>query len=137
VAAAASAHQFLTFCSATPLQAAIAWALDHLPADYYAAFRAGYDARRQLLTGILRGAGFRVAEPAGTYFALAALDDAWSGDDWSFVRHLIAERGVAAIPASAFYAQDLAAGRRLVRFAFCKGADTIAAAGERLAGRAP
>jgi N-succinyldiaminopimelate aminotransferase len=137
VAAAQAAHQFLTFCSATPLQAAVAWALENFGDDYYAAFQASYATRRDLLIGILRAAGFRLAEPAGTYFALASLDGLWDGDDWSFVRHLVTERGVAAIPASAFYAQAVGEGQHLIRFAFCKTAATIAAAGERLQDRDP
>lgn len=132
ISALQSAHQFITFCAATPLQAAVAFALGNLGADYLAGFRADYEARRHALTAMLRAAGFQAAKPQGTYFALAAFDGLWDGDDWSFARHLVESVGVAAIPASAFYHRDVAEGRRLLRFAFCKQLPSLEAAGARL-----
>ena len=46
---------------------------------------------------------------------------------------LTVEHKVAAIPPSAFYAQDKAEGQRLVRFAFCKQMSTLQEAASRLA----
>lgn len=134
VAAAQAAHQFLTFCPATPLQVAMATALERLDADYFDAFRADYTARRDQLMAGLTAAGFRVAAPAGTYFVLAdfrALSDA---DDRAFARELIETAGVAAIPPSGFYRDTRDEGARLLRFAFCKRPETLAAACERLRG---
>jgi len=54
-------------------------------------------------------------------------------DGEAFVRRLIEERGVAAIPPASFYEHEEHA-RGLVRFAFCKTVETIRAAAERLAG---
>jgi aspartate/methionine/tyrosine aminotransferase len=55
------------------------------------------------------------------------------GDDTAYVRDLIATRGVAAIPASAFYYDGRTGpGRGLVRFAFCKRAETMRDAAEQL-----
>jgi len=54
-----------------------------------------------------------------------------AGDEVEYCQDLVTRVGVAAIPASAFYA-DPATGRGLVRFAFCKRLETLRAAGERL-----
>ena len=131
-----AAHQFLTFCGATPLQRAAADAL-RAPAAYYESLRADYRERRRLMLAALRGAGFEPHEPEGSYFALCGIEGYGHADDASFARHLVAGVGVAAIPCSAFYApgpdgsRDPEA-RSMLRFAFCKRHETIAAAGERL-----
>ena len=75
--------------------------------------------------------GFDVFVPEGTYFVLAAHRPFGFDDDVAFSRHLTAEVGVAAIPPSAFYSNP-ADGADLIRFAFCKGDDTLRAAVERL-----
>jgi N-succinyldiaminopimelate aminotransferase len=131
VAAAQAAHQFMTFSTATPLQAGLAAALNALDDDFFVRLTAEYTARRDFLVRALEGVGFRVRPPAGTYFILCELGDVWAGDDRSFAHHLVTEIGVAAIPPSVFYgASD--DGRRLIRFAFCKRDATLTAAAERL-----
>ncbi len=125
-----SAHQFLTFTTASPLQHGAAAAL-RAPAAYYDELVAAYRARRDLLAGGLSDLGFEVFTPAGTYFMLADHTPFGFTDDVAFVRHLIETTGVAAIPPSAFYhhGDD---GASLVRFAFCKDEATLAAAIDRL-----
>ena len=55
------------------------------------------------------------------------------GDDNAYVKDLIATRGVAAIPGSAFYYDGRTGpGRGLVRFTFCKQVDTLRTAARRL-----
>ncbi len=134
VAAAQAAHQFVTFATATPLQVAVAHALEHCGERFYGSLRAEYSERRAFLLESLREVGLRVSEPAGTYFVLADFRDIWDGDDVSFVRHLVTEHGVAAIPPSVFYRRAPEEGARLVRFAFCKRMETLRAAAERLKG---
>jgi N-succinyldiaminopimelate aminotransferase len=135
VAAVQAAHQFLTFCAPTPLQVAVAHALEDLGDDFYDDLRADYAARRDFLAGVLREMGLTVAPCQGTYFLLADFTDLFAGDDRAFARHLIETRGVAAIPPSVFYPADQEEGRRLVRFAFCKRMETLQEAAERLRGR--
>ena len=134
VAAAQAAHQFVTFGTATPLQVAIASALERCDADFYDGLRAEYLERRDYLVDTLRDVGLRVAVPQGTYFVLADFRPVWDGDDVSFARHLCSAHGVAAIPPSVFYAAEPDEGRHLVRFAFCKRMETLRAAAERLQG---
>ena len=117
-AALRSAHQFVTFAVNTPGQFAMSVAL-RAPDAYYDGFRAEYRVRRDRLCAGLREAGFAVTPPAGTYFAVADIRPLGYEDAVPFCRALPERVGVAAIPASAFYARP-DAGRHLVRFAFCK-----------------
>ncbi len=137
VAGAQAAHQFLTFAVATPLQVAMAHALSSFREQYLAVFRAEYTERREVLVGALRQAGFDVAVPQGTYFVCVSHRPLSDADDRTFARELIERVGVAAIPPSAFYAEDLEEGRRLLRFAFCKRLETLRAGAERLSKLAP
>lgn len=131
--AAQAAHQFVTFATATPLQAAMAHALSEHGREYLRAFRTEYTARRDFLVGALGSAGFNVTVPRGTYFVLAEFSDLFDGDDRAFARWLIEEHGVAAIPPSFFYLAHPEEGSRLIRFAFCKKMETLQRAAERLA----
>ena len=127
------AHQFLVFCTAAPLQDAIATAIEEAPRrGYYERFREEYAERRDLLVRGLDAAGFEVFPPEGTYFVMADYTAIGSEDADAFVRRLIAERGVAAIPPTSFYDHpEHAAG--LVRFAFCKRLETLREAVAKLA----
>ena len=130
-AAVRSAHQFATFCSPTPLQAAGAAAMS-APDSYFEEFRADYRARRDRMVGGLRACGFACDLPQGSYFALADHSAFGFPDDYAFCRHLVEHGGVAAIPPGAFYLNKQKA-KSLVRFAFCKKDGTIDGALERLA----
>ena len=124
------AHQFVTFATATPLQHAMAAAIDDGD-GYYAEFLAAYVRRRDLMLGYLREAGFGVIDPQGTYYVMADIRPLGFDDDVEFCRYLPREVGVAAIPVSAFY-EGRREGRNVVRFAFCKRREVLERAGERL-----
>ena len=127
-----AAHQFLTYAVSTPLQTAMAHAIQDASEEYFVDFRREYAARRDYLVGVLREVGFKVAVPRGTYFVLASFEGLFEGDDREFARWLTTEHGVAAIPPSAFYPAHPEEGRSLVRFAFCKRIETLEHAAERL-----
>jgi N-succinyldiaminopimelate aminotransferase len=129
-AAVRSAHQFITFATATPLQYGAVAAVSAGP-DYYAGLLAEYRGRRDYLVGELARIGFRVRAPQGTYFACADFRPFGFDDDRAFARHLIERAGVAAIPPSVFY-DNPEHGRSYVRFAFCKKRETLEAAVKRL-----
>ncbi|MCP3973194.1 MAG: aminotransferase class I/II-fold pyridoxal phosphate-dependent enzyme [bacterium] len=126
-----AAHQFLTFTTASPLQHGAAAALQ-AGDSYYDELTSAYKSRRDLLASGLSDLGFAVFVPQGTYFMLADHTRFGFDDDVAFVRHLITETGVAAIPPSAFYHRP-SDGASLVRFAFCKDKATLAAALDRMA----
>jgi aspartate/methionine/tyrosine aminotransferase len=127
-----NAHQFLTFCAATPLQVAAATAL-RAPEEYFDTYTAEYRVRRDLLVDGLLSVGFNVKPPEGTYFVLADHTPFGVEDDVAFCHHLVKTCGVVGIPPSAFYSKS-AEGQGLVRFAFCKSAETLKNAVERLRG---
>jgi len=124
-----SAHQFITFATATPLQHAAVAAIDAGP-DFYRELSADFRQKRDLLVAGLTRIGFDVAVPAGTYFACAGFEAFGFKDDIAFSKHLI-EVGVAVIPPSVFYV-NAEHGRSYVRFAFCKREQTLRAALSRL-----
>ena len=123
-----SAHQFLTFTTPTPVQHGAVAALD-APATFYQSMRDDYRAKRDLLNGGLRGAGFETYPSEGTYFLIAGHPAA--RDDKAFCRRMAIESGVVAIPPSVFY-DDPASGAGLVRFAFCKDEKTLEEAISRI-----
>ena len=129
-AAVRSAHQFITFATATPLQHGAAVALAAGP-DYYEALVSDYRQKRDYLVHELSRIGFRVRAPQGTYFACADFRPFGFDDDREFAIHLIEKAGVAAIPPSVFY-DNAEHGRSYVRFAFCKKRETLEAAVARL-----
>lgn len=137
-AAIRCAHQFLTFCAATPLQRAAADALSTVCRDdtYLRQLHAEYAARRTMMLEVLGEAGFRCVEPEGSYFILVDAVEAGFPDDVTAARRLVVEAGVAAIPSSSFY-EPANADRRWLRFAFCKRESTMLEARRRLLANPP
>ncbi len=123
-------HDFLTVGAPAPLQEAGAAALS-LPAEYYAKLAEGYRVRRDHLIPVLETAGFRCFPPRGAYYVMTDISAFGFDDDVEFVRYLVKEIGVAAVPGSSFY-RNPRDGERQVRFAFCKKLETLDAAAERL-----
>ncbi|MEQ4302819.1 pyridoxal phosphate-dependent aminotransferase [Plantactinospora sp. B6F1] len=130
VAATTRVKQFLTFAGGAPLQPAVAVALA-LPDGYYHDYRADLQARRDQLSAGLVEAGFEVLVPDGTYFVTADITALGGRDGVEFCRSLPERCGVVAVPTQVFYDQ-VEAGRRLVRFAFCKRPEVLAEAATRL-----
>jgi len=129
-----SAHQFLTFSVATPLQYGVAELLLHGEEEIEKMLN-HYTYTRSLLGEALDELGFRVRLPQGSYFIMAdhsAISQCLGlKDDVEICRWLPEQAGVAAIPPSAFYA-DPSHGSSFVRFAFCKQTSTIDEAIRRL-----
>ena len=123
-------HDFLTVGAAAPLQAAAAAALT-APGGYYQELTDSYRRRDRLLS-ILTGAGFACYTPHGAYYVMTTIEGMGFADDVEFVRHLVTEVGVAAVPGSSFF-RDTDAGRQFVRFCFCKREETLSEAEARLA----
>lgn len=122
--------QFLTYVSGGPFQYAVAEALD-LPDEYFAAFTADLQHKRDVLSEGLRAVGFDVMPSAGTYFVTTDITPLGFDDGLEFCRALPARVGVVAIPHQVFY-DDVDAGRPLVRWAFCKQVPVLEAAIDRL-----
>jgi N-succinyldiaminopimelate aminotransferase len=130
VTAVQTAKQFLTFVNAGPFQPAVALGLG-LGDEVYDGLRTDLLAKRDLLCEGLAAAGFEIHRPQGTYFATVDVRSIGEDDAMAFCRSLPERCGVVAIPSSVFYA-DPAAGRSLVRFAFCKRTEVLTEAVSRL-----
>lgn len=131
VQAVLAAKQWLTFTSGSPLQPAVAVALDAEP-DFPRSLAADLRQRRDLLCAGLEEVGLDVRVPDGTYFATTDITDLGWDDGLAFCLALPERAGVVAIPSQAFY-DDADAGRQLVRWAFCKQPDVIDEGLRRLA----
>jgi aminotransferase len=124
-------HDFLTVGAPAPLQAAAAVGMA-FDAEYYNRLALDYRARRDLMVTALADAGFKFTVPEGAYYILADFSALSGSDDATFAKWMTKEIGVATVPGSSFY-QNGQGGRGLVRFAFCKQAETLRKAADRLA----
>lgn len=128
--AVSRAHQYLTFTTPPNLQAAVAYGLgkeEHFFADQ----RARLQAQRDRFASGLGELGFTVMPCRATYFLNVDIAPLGLSDDVAFCERLVREAGVAAIPVSAFYAQDKVT--TAVRFCFAKRDAVLDEALERLA----
>jgi aspartate/methionine/tyrosine aminotransferase len=123
-------HDFLTVGAPAPLQEAGAAALG-LPETYYQGLAEGYRKRRNRLLPVLTEVGFRCFQPRGAYYVMTDISAFGFANDVEFVKYLVKDIGVAAVPGSSFY-NDPRDGAQQVRFAFCKRDETLDEAEKRL-----
>jgi methionine transaminase len=122
-------HQFNTFSIASPLQHAIARYLEKYP-DAWRGLSAFFEAKRDLLTGLLKGSGLEPVPAAGTYFQLVDYGALSRDDDMKFADRLIREAKIATIPLSPFYASPPR--MTLLRLCIAKRDATLETAANRL-----
>ena len=131
-------HQGIVFCTNPATQRGLATMISNRPwiAEYLESLPQTYGLKQDFLEASLLKSGFRVQRAEGSYFLMASYDTHAKGAairDIDFVKTLISEARVAAIPPSVFYYGSQAP-RRLnwLRFAFCKTDPTLKLAAERL-----
>eukprot|EP00667_Euglena_gracilis_P008968 EG_transcript_9097 len=149
ISALHASHILIPFCSITPLQEAVASALDVTMAEgedgYFGRLKKRFGANRELLVSVLTEAGLPAIVPQGGYFVVCDIahipkerymDPANDEPaDYHFCRWLTKEYGVTCIPLTPFYCpahHHMA--DRYVRFAACKQEASIQEAGRRLKG---
>ncbi len=121
-------HQFITYAVNTPIQHAYADILED--ESLYLQLKDFYQQKRDHFRSVLQNSSFRLLDCQGAYFQLADYSDISDLDDMSFVKKLITDHKVAAVPLSPFYRE--APNQRFIRFCFAKKDQTIQEAGERL-----
>ncbi|KZC20454.1 MULTISPECIES: pyridoxal phosphate-dependent aminotransferase [Rhodanobacter] len=122
-------HQYLTFCTFHPAQAAFAEFMASDP-QHYLELPAFYQAKRDRFRALLAPSRFKLLDVPGGYFQLVDYSAIRDEDDLAFSRWLVEHGGVAAIPLTPFY--ERAPGTRLLRLCFAKSDATMEAAAERL-----
>lgn len=127
------AHQFVTFVAPTPLQEAVAVAMEAAQdGSFYQALAASLRAKRDRLTQALDAAGLSPTPAHGGYFVLADTSGVAPNAPRA-AEVLLTEVGVAGIPLSAFYLPGSESeAPNAVRFAFCKRDEVLEEAAHRL-----
>ncbi len=131
-------HDTLVVQAPTPLQKATVGLLA-MPAEFFRDLGTGYAEKRAILGGALRAAGFRMIEPRGAYYFMAdyrRVEGLVHLEPLPAAMHLIERAGVAAVPGDNFYGRSTD-GERYLRFAFCRGRETLDDAAHRLRRLAP
>ena len=122
-------HDFLTVGAAAPLmEAAVTGLL--FEDDYYQGLQAHYTHMRDLFVGGLKELGFTITEPQGAYYVLMDVSEFGVKDDVAFCEWMAEYVGVAAVPGSSFFREDV---HHLIRFHFAKKDETLKEALDRLA----
>ena len=123
-------HDFNTVGAAAPLMEAAVVGLD-FPDSYYKEFAAHYAHMKELFTGGMRSLGIPFTEPEGTYFVLADIAPyiKKGQSDVDFCLEMAQKVGVACVPGSSFFQEDI---NHIVRLHFAKKDETLTAALDRL-----
>ncbi len=121
-------HQWNVFCVNSFLQFAIA---DYLrDPSTYEQLPDFFQQKRDRLTELLKDVPMEPLISKGTYFQLYNYSEISDDDDVAFAKYLTKEIGVAAIPMSPFYSEQIK--DKTVRLCFAKKDETLVAAAERL-----
>ena len=123
-------HDFNTVGAASPLMEAAIAGLE-MPDSYYDEFRAHYTHMKEIFTGGMRDIGMPFTDPEGTYFVLADISPYLKKgqSDVDFCVEMTEKVGVAAVPGSSFFTEDI---NHIVRLHFAKKDETLYEAIDRL-----
>ncbi|XP_028794694.1 uncharacterized protein LOC114750288 isoform X1 [Neltuma alba] len=131
-------HIRTTDSAPAPFQEAALTALSSRP-EYFESMRKDYESKRDYIINLLARVGLKIQfKPQGAFFLFAELPDDYPHSDVEFVKKLIVEAGVVAVPGQGFFHpnseasnQDRNYQKRYIRFAFCKNSATLSAVAER------
>ena len=121
-------HDFLTVGAAAPLQRAAAIGLK-FEDDYYEELTRIYTEKRELFLKGLDSIGLRYFKPEGAYYVMVDIEEFGMASDNEFAERLIKEVGVAGVPGSSFFKEDV---NRYIRFHYAKKPETLESAVGRL-----
>ena len=123
-------HDFNTVGAASPLMEAAVVGLE-MPDSYYEEFGAHYAHMKKLFTEGLDHIGMEYTDPEGTYFVLTNIGQYMKKGqtDVDFCLEMAEKVGVAAVPGSSFFMEDVG---NIVRLHFAKKDETLLEALNRL-----
>jgi len=121
-------HQFIVFCSNTPVQHAIAEFLQD--PGHYRGLGPFFQEKRDYFLKALEGSRFSHTPAGGTYFQLLSYEAISDMEEMDFARWLVKEHKVAGVPTSSFYNKPN--NNHLLRFCFAKSEKTLQQAADIL-----
>ncbi|MFB6257727.1 MAG: methionine aminotransferase [Flavobacteriales bacterium] len=118
-------HQFIVFCSNTPIQHAFA---EHLREnkEEYRELNDFYEKKRDHFLNAIESSRFKATPARGTYFQLLSYqeeEDLSQEKDTELALRLIDEYGIASVPVSVFYHHNV--DQNVLRFCFAKSEETL------------
>lgn len=135
-------HVKVTDSAPAPFQEAALTAL-RSPPEYFESLRSDYESRRDFIVNLLARIGFKIQfKPQGAFFLFAELPENCPLSDVEYVKKLIQQAGVVAVPGCGFFHSVTSVEKlsqegysyrdRYIRFAFCKSDRTLASAAKKL-----
>ncbi|WP_294407193.1 pyridoxal phosphate-dependent aminotransferase [uncultured Clostridium sp.] len=121
-------HDFLTVGTAAPLQEAAVVGLN-FDQSYYDELTDLYNKKRKLFLDGLDKIGLKYFEPQGAYYVMVDISQFGFDNDYDFAVWLIKTIGVAGVPGSSFFREDV---NNYIRFHFAKKEETLKEALRRL-----
>jgi len=121
-------HQYITFCSVSPMQYALADFLK-LP-EYYEQLSDFYQRKRDRFNEALSSSRFSLKPSKGSFFQIASYERITDEYDYDLAIRLTKEIKVASVPVSVFYKEKR--DDKLLRFCFAKDDDILDKAAELL-----
>ncbi|WP_022954651.1 pyridoxal phosphate-dependent aminotransferase [Leucothrix mucor] len=121
-------HQYVSFCTVSPMQFALADFMQSSP--HHLELADFYQAKRDRFVAGIQDSRFKLLPCAGTYFQLLDHSEISELDDVALARQLTIEKGIASIPISVFYQTPPA--QKILRFCFAKNDETLDRATELL-----
>ena len=121
-------HDFLTVGAAAPLQEAVIPGLK-FGQDYYDRLKSTYTRKKDLFIKGLDDLGIAHTDPQGAYYVMLDISEFGYDSDLDFCKKMAEKVGVAAVPGSSFFREDI---NNLVRLHFAKKDETLLAALDRL-----
>jgi aspartate/methionine/tyrosine aminotransferase len=122
-------HDFLTVAAASPLQEAAIAGLK-FNQDYYDELEKIYTEKKEYFLRGLDEIGLKHTNPEGTYFVLVDISEFGYKSDVEFCEFLVKEYGVAAVPGSCFFNENV---NNWIRLHFAKNNETLTEVLGRLA----
>lgn len=121
-------HQFIVFTVNTPFQYALA---DYMKnKNEYLELGHFYQKKRDYFINLIKGSKFNCTPASGSYFQLLDYSKITDEKDTDYAIRLTKEAGVASIPVSVFYHEQI--DNKFLRFCFAKTDETLEKAAEKL-----
>ncbi|HTB30463.1 MAG TPA: methionine aminotransferase [Bacteroidia bacterium] len=121
-------HQFIVFTVNTPFQYALA---DYMKnKSEYLELSNFYQKKRDYFINLIKGSKFNYIPASGSYFQLLDYSKITNAKDTDYAIRLTKEVGVASVPTSVFYHEQI--DNKFLRFCFAKTDETLEKAAEKL-----